>query len=336
MKVLVTGGTGFIGKALVKRLLDDEYQVAILTRDEKKKNSGLDGKVEFIKADISDPLFLENLSAFPKKFDTIVHLAACLDYYGDWKRIHEVNVRGTTNLLRLAQRSFVKKFIYISSIEAIGTVETKEISANEETAPRPVSSYGKSKLEAEKQVLTFGEKGLNSVVLRLGNVYGPGSEAFIVPVLNAIIKRDLLLKYLPVYKSHCLHFIYIDDAVNGIIKAVQSDKKGEIYILAGEEYTTIGALFEMIAESLNVDNNLLIRKERKMDKLYLILQKNILRSLKRANLVTYFIAGHRKRIHRAYSIEKAKKDLGYSPQVNLREGIARTLEWARKEGLLNL
>lgn len=335
MNTLVTGGTGFIGKALVDRLLENRNKVMILTRDKRRINNSIKEKVEALEADIRDSVSLGSLDLEQNNIDVVIHLAASLDYFGDKKKLFRVNVRGTTNLLNLAERNRIKKFIFISSIEAIGTIGKEDIPAGETFSCKPSSPYGESKLEAENQVMKFvRERDLNATVLQLGNVYGPGSSAFIVPIANAILRKDTLFRFLPVYKERYLHPVYIEDVVEGIIKSAQKSDTDKTYILAGERYSTIGTLFELIAQALNVDINTESKGKSIRDILYLYLRKKAHRLRKRADLLTYFMAGEGEKIHRAYSVEKAKRELGYAPKVSLRDGIVKTMEWAKKEGLL--
>lgn len=336
MIVLITGGTGFIGTALITRLLGDGNNVIILTRDKRKVDNSLMGKVEVLEVDICDSAALNRLDLRLQNVDAIFHLAASLDYSGDRKELFQVNVEGTINLLNLAVKSGIKKIVFASSIEAMGMVRKEDIPANETFECKPVSTYGESKLEAEKQVRKFAEvSSLNITILRLGNVYGPGSPAFIVPIANAILSKGELLKFLSVYRGYYLHPVYIDDAVGGIMKASQKLNTSGTYILAGEEFVTIGKLFELVARALGVTIDVKNKRKKLKDILYLNLRKKIHKFRKRADLLTYFMAGKGRRIHRAYSIEKAKKEIGYLPRVNLKDGISKTLEWAQREGLLN-
>lgn len=333
MNTLVTGGTGFIGRALVSRLLKDGNKVMVLTRNERRVDKSIKGKAEVLEADICDSASLGRLDLRLQGIDVLIHLAASLDYFGDKKKLFQVNAGGTINVLHLAERNEVKRFIFISSIEAMGTIGEDDIPADETFVCQPVSTYGKSKLEAEKRVRRFAEeKSLSTIVLRLGNVYGPGSPAFIVPIANAILRKDALVKFLPVYKDRYLHFVYIDDVIDGIVKSAQRSDVSETYILSGEEYVTIETLFSLIAQELDVDIE--IKRKSIRDILYLNLRKKIHQLHKRADLLTYFMAGQGRNTHRAYSIEKAKRELGYSPEVSLRDGIAKTIEWAKQEGLL--
>jgi len=335
LEIFITGATGFIGTALLTRLLKDGNKVTVLTRDEEKVDASFKKKVDILKADICDLASLEKLSQRLQNIDAVLHLAASLNYFEDKNRLSRTNVEGALNILKLVEKNKINKFIFTSSIEAMGPVEENDILADENFVCEPVSPYGESKLEAEIRIRKFAkENKLAVMILRLGNVYGPGSQAFITPIANAILRKDKLFKFLSVYKNRYLHLVYIEDVIDGIITALQSNSMDETYILAGQKYITVGTLFELVAQSLNVDMNLPIKDRSAKDELYLNLRKRIHRFLKRADLITYFMAGDNQRVHRAYSIEKAKRELGFSPKVSLKEGISKTLEWTKKEGFL--
>lgn len=335
MGMLVSGATGFIGKELIKKLPKNTEKITVLTRDKKNLDESMKERIRAYEVDVCNLASLERLAPVLRNIDIIFHLAASLNYFGKKEELFQVNVKGTENVLKLAEKNIVRKFIFTSSIEAMGLIREENIPVDETSSCQPISPYGKSKLEAEKQVRKFAkEKGLNTVILRLGNVYGPGSSAFIVPIANAILKKDNLLRFLHVYEDRYLHLVYIDDVVDGVIKATQKVDGNGTYILAGEEYVTIETLFELIAEGLNVPVDLSAEKRKITDNAYLNLRKRVHRFRKRADLLTYFAAGEGGRIHRAYSIEKAKKYLGYSPKVSLKDGIVKTIEWAERQGLL--
>lgn len=335
MNALVTGATGFIGTALVDRLLRNNDRVIILTRDIGKVNSLVKDKVKILEADLTDVRSLKNLTAKLQDINVVFHLAASSDYYAEKKALFPINVETSISLLKLARDLGIRRFIFTSSIEAMGTIEKDDVPADETYFCRPVSSYGESKLEAERQIMRFAEKNnTNTIILRLGNVYGPGNPSFILPIAEAVLKRNKLFKFLSVNKDYYLHLGYIDDIVEGLIQAAtKNDVKG-IYILSGEKYITIETLFELISAALDIDIKLQNKKRSLTDVLYLNLRKEFSRFLKKADLLTYFTAGTGQKVHRAFSIEKAKRELAYYPKVNLQEGIKRTIEWARKEGLL--
>ncbi|MBU4246131.1 MAG: hypothetical protein KKE71_03720, partial [Nanoarchaeota archaeon] len=169
----------------------------------------------------------------------------------------------------------------------------------------------------------------------LGNVYGPPSPALILPLANAILKREKLLKLLPAYGERRVHPVFIDDAVNGIVKALKPGAPSGIYIIAGEKHVAIEELFSDIALGLGMTKLPLFGETSSVtNALYLFLHAWRCRLRKRADLLSYFTAGSYGRIHRAYSIEKARRDMGYAPQISLEDGIHMTIEWAKKEGIL--
>ncbi len=335
MNILLTGGTGFIGKVLINKLLGDKNKITILTRDNKKVDDSLKDETQVLETDICNLSALEKSEPKLKDIDVFIHLAASLDYFGDRKELFRVNVDGTLNCLKLAERVNAKRFILISSIEAIGTVSNDNLSADESSTCYPVSSYGESKLEAETQAKKWAEKRkLNLTILRLGNVYGPGRPTFILPITLDILNKGSLLRFLPVYKDRYISLVHIDDAVDAIIKSLQINKSNQTYIITGEQPVTLGKLFELIALVLKVNIDLSAKGKSRKDELYLKLRKTIHRLCKRADLLTYFICGSGRRIHRAYSIQKARRELGYSPAVCLEKGISMTINWLKEEKLL--
>jgi nucleoside-diphosphate-sugar epimerase len=314
-------------------LAEGNKDIAILTKDRAKAEKIFGNKALIFQGDIRHPDSLTKFS-LRGKGEVLVHLAACLDYFGSKKVLRQVNVEGTKNMLNWALNNGIKRFIFISSIEAMGTLNGDCLPADEEGICAPVSSYGESKLEAEKMVREFSEKkGISTSILRLGNVYGPSSPAFIVPIANAILSRGKLIKFLSVYKDRYLHPIFISDVTEGIAQCIQKAGVEGIYNLAGEEYITLERLFILIAQELGLEIELSAERNLAAEG-YLKLRQKFCKILKRADLLTYFCAGEGRNTHRAYSIEKARRDWGFSPKVNLREGISRTLDWARQEGLL--
>jgi len=324
MNVLVTGGTGFIGRRVVERLLENGACVTVLTRDKNKAGAFAADGIELVELDIAEKRAFENLKI--KNADLVIHLAACIDYSAGREALYRANVEGTENILKLAGKLGAKKFVYISSIEAIGPVSAEEVPAGEAQPCRPVNLYGESKLEAEKLALRAGAGlKMDVVILRLGNVYGPESLSFVRPVAEAVLASNKAWLYLN-RDLHRWHPVYIDDAAAGIVDATVPNVHGGVYIMAGGEIPTVGRLAGVIARELGVD--LKTRKETGLSGIY-ILFSEIWARLK-ARL------GSLRNPHNnwAYSIEKARRGLGYAPQVGLEDGVRRTMEWAKKEGLL--
>jgi len=326
MNILITGATGFIGRALVRRLVEENNRVVALVKDQNKADLSLPAGIEIHAADINDKKKLAALAPLINRIDIVIHLAACIDYKAGKEFLFRTNVEGTANILEFAGQLGVKKFVYISSIEAIGPVSWKDIPAGETQPCHPVNMYGESKLEAEKLALRAGaELNMDTVILRLGNVYGPESLSFILPVAKAVIasnkawlcfNRDI----------HLWHPVYVDDAIAGIISAAAVTGRGGIYIVAGEETAAAGRLAGVIERELAAD--IKTYKIAGCAGIYIQLSETW------AKLKALLRSARCSRTNWAYSIEKARRELGYAPQVSLEDGIHRTIEWARKEGIL--
>lgn len=331
MKIIVTGGTGFVGGKLTARLMEKGYAVMVITRDKGRAAGLLSDKAGILEADISKKDGLKGLRA--DNIGTIIHCAASLSYFGDKVQLYEANIAGTMRLLGFAAANGIRRFIYISSTEAMGACSRKDIPMDESRPPAPLSSYGRSKLAAEKVVLDFAAaNGIKAAVLRLGNVYGPPSPAFIKPIAEAVSAAGPLLRYLPGYGGSYMHPVFIDDAVEGIIRAVDAARDGQTYILAGKKYVTAAELFKSVAGNMGASLNIDGMRAGFLDMLALRFYDGLCRMRKRADLLAWFTAGSGGRIHRAYSIEKAARELGYAPQVSLEDGVHRTMEWLKKEG----
>jgi nucleoside-diphosphate-sugar epimerase len=189
-------------------------------------------------------------------------------------------------------------------------------------------------MEAEQAVRESAKAGaMDSVILRLGNVYGPGSGFLIPEIANAILKRGALYTFLPFYEDRYIHPLYIDDAVSGTVEALTGEDGSGIFILAGPEYVTIGRLFSLVARVLGMPLGT-TQKKSLFDGLRLSIRNAVRHFKRRADMVVYLMAGSRGRIHRAYSIERAKASLGYEPAFDTERGVRETLEWAKREGIV--
>ena len=331
MKALVTGGTGFVGKPFVRRILQEGWQVTLVTRN-KKNASGLgNGSLTVCEADVADKESLHRIALSGDRFDAVFHLAASLDYFGDKQELHRINVAGTRNVLDLAIRNSARRFVYASSIEAVGPVRKKDVPASPAQPCRPISPYGEAKVLAEELVMNTARGRFPAVVLRIGNVYGPGHFSFVVEIAEAILNRSRLLEFLPVYGDRYIQPVHNDDVTEGILAAHRCPASSAIVTLAGE-YATVSELFHICADTLG--KQVKAREKRRMDEVYLRLRCAYHRHRKHMDFITYLMAGPGRRVHRACSVEETQEVLGFCPQVTLRSGIADTLNWATEAGLL--
>ncbi|MDJ0955810.1 MAG: NAD(P)-dependent oxidoreductase [Arenicellales bacterium] len=327
MKVLVTGGTGFTGKALVKRLIDGGHQVVAMDYKEGIKTDEIKGwGAEVVIGSVTDTAVVNRVV---KGVDVVHHLAAAfreLDVPNNY--YEEVNIQGTVNVLEAAKQEGVKRFIYCSTCGVHGNVENPPAA---ETAPiKPADYYQRTKYEAEPLVLAEHGATMQTLVVRPAAIYGPGD-----PERFGMIFRRVNKGVFPIFGDGkaLYHPLFIDnfvDLLEIVLKPGMGD--GEVYLVADEEYVEIEQLVKRVAKAMG--------KEVKLPHypfLPLSIAGHVMEKLCQPFKVTPPIFPRRVdwyRQNRAFDISKAKKDLGYKPQVGLDEGLRLTAEWYVAEGYL--
>ena len=187
--VIITGGAGFIGSQISARFLKEKTRVTILTRNvSAPRATALAGQgCKVVACDVSDPHRIPPPDGLDPA-DILFHFAA--DVSVSSPMLQAANVDGTSRAIALADALAIPYIVYASSIEAQGLGSESEIPLRENMACRPVSDYGRSKLQAEEIVTAWGTlPGHRSLVLRIGNIYGPGSAWFLHPSLLALLDR---------------------------------------------------------------------------------------------------------------------------------------------------
>jgi len=331
MKVLITGGCGFIGVNLVPallsggirhlRVLDD---LSVGTREDlegvlieagdfsaEEKDAGTvytlgrTGAVcELIVGDILDAELA--LSACDG-VSALVHLAAntgVLPSIEDPVKDCMANVIGTLNLLEGARRNNVERFVFASSGAPLGE-QVPPI--NEEKVPKPLSPYGASKLAGEGYCMAYyGSFGLKTVVLRFGNAYGPRSQRK-SSVVARFFKRAMSGERLEIYGegNQTRDFIFVEDIVSAIIKSLSSDVAGEVFQIATHRETTVNELAEKVAELVERDTNVEVEVVK--------------------------TTPNKGEMERSYSdITKARDVLGFEPAYDLDRGLKETWAWFKR------
>jgi len=301
MKILVTGGNGFIGHTLVRHLLEQEHEVKVI---DLKSIKFTHPKLEFVKKSV-----LEDIRYEMRDCDTVYHLAAQLGVISSDKKplnTLTVNIDGTVNIFRCALGTNVKKIVYTSSSEVYG--EPQEIPIKEDSPKSPVSIYGVSKLTAEMYAKGYvQEYGMNINPVRLFNVYGPGQgfewvmSIFIQKILN---NEDPLL-FGDGSQVRC--FTYIADIINGMQTVMEKGQTGEAYNIANTDQITMKELAELIIKVSGKD-----------------LKPKIVGFGKETR------AKEREIMKRVPSIDKLKA-LGWKPEVNVQEGVEKTFNWYKEK-----
>ncbi len=248
--VLVTGGAGFIGSHLVPRLLELGHSVTVLDNLSTGKLENLAGvldhpKFVFQRGDIRDKTIQHEVF---DGIDSVIHLAALIDISAsvvDPIQNHEVNVDGTFNMLQAAVKHHVNKFVFASSTAVYGDAKTLPLQEN--SALHPISPYAASKVAGEAYCSAFASCfGLETIVLRFFNIYGPRSEnspysGVITNFLQRIIKGEILI--IDGDGEQIRDFIHVSDVVKAVILALNhGGLKGEVFNVCTGVPTSINQL----------------------------------------------------------------------------------------------
>jgi nucleoside-diphosphate-sugar epimerase len=327
MKVLVTGGTGFTGKALVKRLLDKGHNVIVLDYKEGLKTQELrDWGAEVVIGSVTDK---ETVNRCMDGIVVVHHLAAAFrelnvpdSYY------EEVNVGGTKNVLEVAFEQKVRKFIYCSTCGIHGNIDNPP--AGEDAPIKPADYYQRTKYEAEPIVNEYFKKGMKTAILRPAAIYGPGDPERFLMIFKRVAKRTF-----PMFGNGktLYHPLYIDNLIDACMLAMEEGKgDGQAYLIADNEFLEIEELVRKVGKALNVNVRI-----PHYPIIPVVVAGHICERICKPLHITPPIFPRRVdwyRQNRAFRIDKAKRDLGYQPKVDIDEGLKRTAEWYKKEGYL--
>ena len=305
MKVLITGGGGFIGSHLVREVVARGGQVVVLDNFSTGRRENLAGILEDIKLVEGDVRSYERVHTAMRGCDFVLHQAALPSVprsVQDPLTSTEANVTGTLNVLLNARDAGVRRVVFASSSSIYGA--NPALPKREDLSPEPMSPYAVSKLAGEGFCRSFRNVyGLECLSLRYFNVFGP--------------RQDPLSEYaavVPNFMTACLDgsrprifgdgeqsrdFTYVDNVVDANMRALEADERvaGQVYNVACGERVTLNALLHTLRELTGSD------VEAEYD-------------LPRAGDVRHSLA----------DVTRAREDLGYAPQIGLREGLRRTLE----------
>lgn len=299
MKILVTGGAGFIGSHLVKALDNEGHEVFVIDNLSSGKRENLPSHIPLVVADVQNICSVEGL---PETVDAVFHLAAQMDVrhsVADPVNDAEINVLGTVDVLQYAVKAGAKRFVFSSSGGAIYG-PANEIPTPETHPVASSSPYGIAKYSAEQYVQLFARlHDLHPVILRYANVYGPGQAGSRESGVIAIFcQRALLGEPIVIFGDgeQTRDFVYVDDVVQANLLALTTTESDSFNIATSTE-TTINELAK-------------------------ILQSSVSHPLK----VVHEPAKKGEERRSCLAIHKAKTKLGWEPKVSLEEGLKRTLE----------
>lgn len=303
MKILVTGGAGFIGSNIVDALIENGHEVAIIDNLSTGKEENINPKASFSNVDITDFEALESVFQSFKP-EIVFHVAAQIDVrksMEDSSFDAEVNVVGSVNLFSLCVQYGIKRIVFSSTGGALYG-EPEELPAKEDSPIQPLSPYGVSKYCAEQYLNYFKRLyGIERVILRYGNVYGPRQDPLGEAGVIAIFTNKILKGESPTVfgdGNQTRDYVFIEDVVRANVLALEG-KEGIYNIGTGKE-TSVNRLIEIFLDVLGKEVKLEYAPQR-IGEVYRI----------------------------SLDCERAKRELGFVPKYPLAEGIIKTIEWYR-------
>jgi UDP-glucose 4-epimerase len=302
MKVMVTGGAGFIGSHVVDLFLKEGHKVIAVDNLSSGKMENLNPEATFYKVDILDPEIEEIIRR--ERPEVINHHAAHATVRDSVKNPifdMEVNIKGTLNILENCIRYGVKKFIFASTGGAL--YGDDYFPADENHPIRPLNPYGITKACVEKYLFFYYKVyGLNSISLRYGNVYGPRQDPHGEAGVVAIFSQKMLKGNQPIINGdgkQTRDYVYVTDVAMANFLALNSPNSGEYNISAGIE-TSVNEIFRLLKELTNSNVSEVHGEPMKGEPLRSVL-----------------------------SCEKAKRELGFGPKVSLKDGLRETVAFFR-------
>ena len=324
MKILITGASGFIGSFIVEEALKQGFETWAAVRKSSSKEYLQDERIHFIELNLSSKAqLIEQLR--PHQFDYVVHAAGvtkCLNK-ADFRRI---NTEGTKNLVDalLDLQMPLKRFVFLSSLSVFGAIKERlpydEI--REDDTPQPNTEYGRSKLEAEHYIDSIGSR-IPYIILRPTGVYGPREKDYFMMAKS--IKQHI--DFAVGYQRQDITFVYVTDVVQAVFLALEKGETGRKYFLSDGQVYQSTTFSDLIHEELGRPWWLRITAPVWVLRVVTFFGEyigHITGKVTALNNDKYNIL--RQRNWRC-DIEPARRELGFEPKVQLKEGVKTTIQW---------
>ncbi|MEX1256068.1 MAG: NAD-dependent epimerase/dehydratase family protein [Gemmatimonadota bacterium] len=327
MKVCVTGGTGFTGAALVRRLLADGHEVTVLDKQPGLMDAELRAAgARVVYGTVADRDMVRDCV---RGAEVVHHLAAAFREVGVPDALYrEVNVFGTQVVVEEAIAAGARKLVYCSTQGVHGHIESPPGDENSPIAP--ADFYQKTKYEGELEVRRLAVGGIEFTILRPTAIYGPGDPGRFVMIYKRAAKG-----FFPMFGSGTTYYhpVYIDNLVDAFVLAMAPGAgAGKAYIIADAEYFPIDELVKRVGHSIGVA----VRVPR-FPILPLIVLGHLCEKICKPFGIEPPIFPRRVdwfRQVRAFRIDRARRDLGYEPRVGIDEGLRETGKWYRTHGYI--
>ena len=326
MRNLVTGASGFLGSHLVEALLSRGENVRVLIRPTSKKNQLKSLGVELVYGDLND---IQSLKQAMQNIDRVYHSAAFATDWGTWEMARCANVKGVSNMLQAAMEVDISKFIHVSTTDVYGH---PDYSANEDAPYRMRGwPYGDTKIESERLVWMYHlQHGLPITIVRPVSIYGPRSLTLVLEIVE-LLKNSKMVHIGKSDKPAGL--AYVSNVVDVLLLAADNENSvGQAYNACDGSDITWRQYVDRLAEIVGVPGPRVVipywlayKTGWVMEKIYGAMRTKTRPLLTRMAVELFGT-------NQGFSIEKARRELGYEPKVGFEEGMHRVEVWLRQIG----
>ncbi len=321
-RILITGGTGFLGSAVAQHLAARGAQIAVLVRSPEKAAAAQAAGFSAARGDIT------NRESVRHAVDNATYVIHCAASFGKPDDQRDVNINGTRILAEECAFAGVRQLVHISSIAVYGFARRGIV--DETTPPAPGAySYARTKLGGENAIREVAmHTGLNTTIIRPGMIYGPGSSNWTLELFRYARRKPI---FFPGDGSGSAHPIYIDDVVSAIARVTGDESlNGAIFNISADPAPTwrewLLAYANLAGHQSWVSVPPVVARTGAGLLMSFAGRTSLIRDL--PELVDQFMEKV------TYSTAKARRELGWSPQVSLAEGVERCAPWLREKGLL--
>jgi farnesol dehydrogenase len=322
-KTLITGATGFIGRYLIRMLLDEGRSVRALVRDPGRLDRDIASRIEVTTGDLRNGT---DFGTVTSGVHTVLHLAACARAWSrDPFEFNDVNVRVVEHLLEASQRNDIERFVHVSTVLTLPPYRRASVG---DSAQRP-TAYEETKLAGERRVESYAASGLNAVIVHPTRVYGPGplTDANGVTRVMALYMAGRFRVRLADHDV-LANYVHAEDVAAGILAAARHGRPGTHYMLGGGENVSFREFLDVVAEVSG--------SRRRTIALPAAAAMTVARG---SEALTHLGVGASitpgwVRVFledRRVDISATRDELGYEPRA-LRDGICETVRWLRGNG----
>ncbi|WP_165020349.1 NAD-dependent epimerase/dehydratase family protein [Dysgonomonas sp. ZJ279] len=329
-KILITGASGFIGSFLVEKALEKGYAVWAGVRKSSSKEYLQDERIQFIDLNFANKESLTNqLREFVSlhgKFDYVVHNAGvtkCLKK----EDFNKINYQYTVNFVDALKAAdcTLQKFVLMSSLSAMGAGDEINYTPLKSTdKPNPNTEYGRSKLKAEQYLESITD--FPYIILRPTGVYGPREKDYFLMVKTVRSGLDVGAGFRPQH----LTFIYVKDLVDAVFLSLESNISNRIYFVADGDVYTDKEYTQLVKESIGKKHVLSLKVPLWLLKVISTIAEGLSVFTKQPSTLNKDKYKIMKQRNWECDIQPLVDDLGFSPQYNLRQGLAESVQWYRE------